>query len=141
MPAPERQPSSHRWRGVLVAAGIVLFLILGCVYFFSQTPALAHKALAGIDVHFGEYRASITDRAVCESILKELCQARRALAVPQWAGHITFRYVDGSTRECFLTIDKNTFWMGGSRIFAGDAGRLRILLANGGADVSKVSGP
>jgi hypothetical protein len=125
-----------------VTTGVVLFLALGgCLYFFSQTPGLVHKPLAGIDMHFGEYRTSITDPAVCESILSELRRARRALAVPQWAGDITFRYADGSTRECFLTIDKNTFWTGGSRIFAGDAERLRILLANGGADVSKISRP
>lgn len=140
MAAPERQISGRPLRGFLVTTGIVLLLaFVGCLYFFSQSPALAHKPLAGVDVHFGEYRASITDPAVCESILSELRQARRALAVPQWAGDITLRYVDGSTRECFLTIDKNTFWTGGSRIFAGDAQRLRILLANGGADVSKIS--
>jgi hypothetical protein len=124
----------------MAGVGTLIILVLcGGLYFFSQSPQIALKPPAGIDVRLGEYHASITNRSVCEAILAEFRRARRVLTVSKFAGRVGIRYQDGTTQEFFLTIHDNTFWIGGVQVFAGDAERVRALLKEGGIDVSKFS--
>jgi hypothetical protein len=141
VPALGNQRSGRSLRAFLVAfSGLLLLTLGGCIYFFSQRPQLTQKPPVGIDLRFGEYRASITDRTLCKAIVNELGHARRVLTVSQFGGRLGIQYDDGTSQQLFMTVHGSTFWIGGRQVFAGDAERLLTLLKQGGADVTRISG-
>jgi hypothetical protein len=125
---------------MLASAAALVLLIGGCVYFSSQRPNFGRSSPVAIELRAGDYAGSITNRAICQSIVGELSKARRVLTVSQFTGQLTIRFRDGGMTAEFFTIKGSRFWIGrASRVFNGDAERLKKLLAEGGADVSRIA--
>ena len=93
-------------KGCLTTPGIiVLLLLIGGLYFESRRPRFSDTSPSTIDVHVEDsastnatvYQVSITNRAACETVLREFSQARPYIDQKKAVGKFTFHYDSGKT--------------------------------------------
>jgi hypothetical protein len=126
---------------------LAMLLIGGCsVYYFRlRRPHFSGDSPISVDLHVTDvastniYQMSITNRAACEALVKELRRASPTFGGSAVIGEITFRYADDKTDTVYILpgpYQQYTILQNGTVTVPTNS--FFKVLADGGVDVSKI---